>query len=161
HRRKGAAMKAAVLHFGRRLTSICLISAMICGSGCMKYDKSQVAGYTLGADQSLGVVPKGGIYSVRWTDHPGGALQAMDGTDIMLDHGDLAGFVKDEEGKLVAISGPRHLALDQLPAKARYVVWYHNERVKTQFGKEVDKAANVTGQVLVTTAGIVVIAGAV
>lgn len=135
--------------------SILLMSSV----GCTKLEIAQLGHYRVGEPSLLGIIPKTGIWDIRWATHPGAPLRTLDGTQTLLVQGEKAGFEADPEAGVIGVGGERRLNLERLPAQAQVLVWYHREKRETQFGREVDKAMAFTGEAAKIAAAAALVGG--
>jgi hypothetical protein len=147
-----------------RLSMAVLVSMSPILGGCTHTYQKQVSCFEPGNDKLMNVVPRTGVYSVKWTGKKSDNLRGVDGTQMLLYKGEMAGFETQENGTVVAVGGQRRIALDGLPGNVRYAVWFGRSKEQTHFGREFDKATEVaarvaTGSAIVVGAGLAIGAG--
>lgn len=135
---------------GRKLVVAALTGALAT-SGCTKTVTRQFALYQPGQNPTSQPVRDAAVYKVKVFDDDGsGKLHGIDGTERVLIAGDVVGFRTDEAGVVHATASDAVFPLKLAPN--RKVVWYTSYQKKTQFGKEVGKAMETTGEVAMVAA---------
>ena len=142
------------------LATLVLFALVLDSVGCTKTVITKIARHEVGGPPVAQAAPTSGTYKVKWAAESR-KLQTLDGTMCLIGKGDRVGFERSEDGQLIAFAGKERIPLARLPEEARYCVWYAREERQTQFGKEVGKALNTTGQVAEVAAGAALLTGLV
>ena len=129
-------------------------------AGCTKTRVASVGRMEAPGTQQLQSVRYSGEYVAKWTPSNKKKLKTIPGSSRFVHAGDQLGFEYTEDGQLLAVHEDARIALANMPAGARYVVWQNKQKVKTQFARECEKAGQATGQVLLI-GGIVTVIGLV
>jgi hypothetical protein len=117
-------------------------------AGCTRTREAKVARLDLPIAERTQLVRYGGNYVARWTPTNRKDLKTIPGSMVAANKGDTLGFTRTEDGRLFAVHGEQRFPLQTPPGNARYVVWYNEAVVQTQFGKEVQEAGEGAGEVL-------------
>ncbi len=139
----------------RRIASAALSCAIFC-TGCTK---TRVT--TLGRNESLVCETSQrakyiGTYTALWTESDRKHLHEIPGSDRFVHTGERLGFKRLGDGQVIAVHGDVRLPLNGVPATAKYVVWRNTAKVRTQFGREVDKVGEGTLHVVQGTALVLI-----
>jgi hypothetical protein len=127
-------------------------SVVLCG--CTKTYVRKVARYNLGDAPTSEIVPRTGIYAVKYTSEAAGKSHKIDASERLMVKGERLGFATDEKGRIVGLAGDQRIKIYDLPDDARSVVWYHKSNEQTQFGREMEKASKAGRALAVGTAVI-------
>lgn len=132
-----------------------LTSAAIFCTGCVKMQIDMV-GRSTSVAPLVQPVRHDGVYVAMWTPDAKAHLQPLAETPRQSFKGDKLGFERIADGSIVAIHNAERIPLPQLPANAKYVVWYHCEPVRTNFARQSSKVAQ---QIVEGTVTVVIVAG--
>jgi len=124
-----------------------IVIASVC-SGCTSTQVTWVGRLEAPAERSYERVPKGGMYVAGWSDENLKKLNPIEGSRRAASAGDRLGFSRTADGQLLALHNSAEVALGPFPPHARTVVWYAERERKTQFGREMGKAATGTREVV-------------
>ena len=126
-----------------RVFDFVLVSLLI--GGCTKTIQQRVAAYYPGAAPTTQPVPKAAIYSIRFLDEKGKKTGGLIDSHRYLGAGEHAGFDLDEDNGIVAVAGNEEFPITIPPGYG--AIWSATYQKRTQFAKEVSKAAKTTGKV--------------
>ncbi|CAN5522834.1 hypothetical protein BH10PLA1_BH10PLA1_12400 [soil metagenome] len=127
--------------------------AMFC-TGCMKTRVAMVGRCENQVAEASQPVRYSGEYTAKWTDSDRNHLHTIAGTSRFAHTGEKLGFTR-VDGELLALHGDERVPLGHVPKRAKYVVWYNQQTVQTQFGREMDKS----GAAMEKIAGAAIIGG--
>ena len=140
----------------RRSISL-LISAVMLVTGCTRAYTTKIARLGSNDTRITELVPRTGMYKVKWTHNSSKNLHGIDETSVILREGDTVGFKRQDDGTILARAGEKLFELEDVPETAKYLVWYSKMDGQTQFGREMNKLGKCAGYV---AAGAVVAGGA-
>ncbi len=121
-----------------RGVSLLLVGSLL-ATGCTKTQVTTVGRLEGPKTETLQRVPFTGTYQAMWTDSDRHHLYAIAGASRFAHTGEHLGFAK-VDGQLLATHDDFRLPIHRVPSRTKYVVWYNQRTVETQFGREVDKA---------------------
>jgi len=142
-----------------RGVSLLLIASLL-NTGCTKTQVTTVGPLEGPKTESLQRVPATGTYQAMWTDSDRHHLHTIADSSRFAHTGEHLGFQK-VDGQLLAKHDDVRLPLQRVPSRAKYLVWYNQRTVQTQFGREVDKAGAKSVEVLQTAAVVVIVVAVV
>jgi hypothetical protein len=139
----------------RRIVAGLLIASLV-SSGCTKTVNHRIPRYRAGSEPTTKPVPQVALYKVKIYDRDGRSLHGIDGTERLLQKGELVGFHTDDAGVVYAVANNDTFALPPTLPRDRKIVWAAQYKRQTQFGKEVEKALVTAGTVAVGAAIIAI-----
>jgi len=108
-------------------------------TGCTRRVVHKVARFDPAGSENLAPtsqpVPKVAVWKVKVRGHVEKDYHGIDGTERLLQRGDVVGFHRDEDGVTYAVANREMIPLS-LTAEHRRVVWYASIEEQTQFGRE-------------------------
>ena len=124
-----------------------LAVAALTACGCVSTKTTRVARFEPAAavDRVDRPAPKAAAYKVKFADESGEGLRTLGGTKRIVGRGERLVFATSPDGTVIAVAGDERIVLDRLPESVRYCVWTCSEKRRTQFSREVEKAASVAG----------------
>ena len=126
----------------RVLMLSCLAVAV---TGCTKFSERTHARYEIGTPGKVRPAEPGGLYEVKWSATPGGPKKTLAGTQRLVARGAAVGFIRDNDGTILAIAGPDTFPLPSLPNEARLCVWSTSVPKQTQLSKNLEGTGRVAG----------------
>jgi hypothetical protein len=129
------------------LVGICVVA--LAGSGCVNRTTRVAEFSTAHATTDVREpVPFGALYRVSYAPGPRQRLHDVPGTARIVSRGEVIGFTRSPEGRIIAVAGEELIRLGGLPSSARYFVWTTTKRRPSQFSREVGKATVVVAVVV-------------
>jgi hypothetical protein len=145
--------------FAKRLVCLATMIGLVAG-GCTQTRVTMVAKYHPGAPARVDRAPDVGVYKIKYAAGPAGEeMHTLHGSKRFLGKGQPVGFVRDEDGQIIAVAGEERFPA-KLPEGARFCVWYFKTKETSNFAREVgDTLAFVGGATLAVglVAGIIAI----
>jgi hypothetical protein len=120
------------------------LSISLASAGCTKTIDHRIARYQPGAQPTTRPVPAVAFYKVKVYGRDG-QLHGIDGTERLLQKGDVVGFRTGDDGIVHAVANTDVFPLPPT-LRGRKVVWTAQYERQTQFGREVSKALTTGGE---------------
>jgi len=117
------------------LTLVVIVSS----AGCTKLSERTHARYELGTPLKLRSAEPGGLYQVKWSATADGPRRTVPGTQRLVRRGEPVGFMRDQDGTVLAVAGQAQFKLTGLPPEATHCVW------STEFPRDSRLAQGVGG----------------
>jgi hypothetical protein len=134
-------------HLLARRVLFAALLVSITSVGCTKTVTHQLTRYEPGLAPTTRPAPDTAVYKVKIRDRDGDKFRGIDGTESLVLEGQPIGFQTDEHGVVYAVAGHQTFPLTMTTID-RPIVWHTKYERQTQFGKEVGKAAEASGQVV-------------
>ena len=140
--------------FRRRLLVAGLIGAMST-SGCTRTVTHRVARFEPAGEAAPTTQPvrAAAVWKVKVRGHGERDYHAIDGTERLLQRGDVVGFRRGDDGVVYALANKDQIPL-ALTGEHHRVVWYTKTETPTDFGQSMAEVGQLTGQVLVGAAAV-------
>jgi hypothetical protein len=137
------------------------LAISLIATGCTRTTVHKVARFEPGAVAAAAPtsqpVPKLALWKVKVRGHREKDYHAIEGTERLLQAGDVVGFRTGDDGVTYAIANKEAIPLALSAAEHRRVVWYASVEEPTQFGENLAAA----GELAVAVAAGAAIVGAV
>lgn len=156
-------MPVMLSRIARPIVSMVTIGALLVG--CTKTREAKIARM---APPAVKVTPAertepvrySGHYVAMWTRSDSKHLRKIPASELYANKGERLGFQRTADGQLLGIHGDDRFELKSVPTDARYVLWYNEAEVPTQFARNMDAAGEVTGITLKYVAvGVLIVGG--
>ncbi len=149
----------------RQLVVAVLAGAMVSG-GCVRTVTHRAARFepeAAGAGEAATAattqpVSAAAVWKVKVREHGEKEYHGIDGTERLLQRGDVVGFRKGEDGVIYAVVNKEQIPL-ALTEDHRRVVWQAREKKTTDFAMGMAEVGQVAAQVLAVVATVAVIGG--
>ena len=137
------------------MKSIALIVGLMILTGCGRSipQGANVVKFRLTQEEAFKPAPRNGTYVIAYRDRHDGTFWQQEDVRLKLQKGDVVGFVRGEDDRVVAVAAEQSFSLGRLPANAMYVCWYNISRQglrDERLARNFDQVLKVAGAVGMT-----------
>ena len=131
-----------------RLVCLATCVGLIAG-GCTQTRIDMVAKYHPGTPSKVDRTPDVGVYKIKFAAGDARAkLHTLHGSKRFLGKGQPLGFVRGDDGAVIAVAGEERFPA-KLPPHARFCVWYTKTEEPTDLARGAEDAREILGQAIV------------